>query len=106
MAIELSPVHTTNQALEDIKAHNVGNEDGGLCRGECGDTRSPGGGATRGYLQQSGRFQTKPLRGHNPGLLLCTVTPPHYRGMSIHAGHLHYPPAQENRAAFNSKLVT
>lgn len=21
----------------------------------------------------------------------CVVTPPHYRGMSIHTGHLHYP---------------
>lgn len=31
---------------------------------------------------------------------------PHYRGMSIHTGHLHYSWARENGAAFNSKLVT
>lgn len=99
MAIELSTAHTTNQALEEIKAHNVGNVDGGLSRGKCTDTRNPGGGGGGGsYKRLSSAIclvSNKALKGSQPWTPSLTLAlhgnSPHYGGMSIHAGHLHYP---------------
>lgn len=81
----------TNQALEGIKGQNVGNVDGGLSGGQRRDVRVRGG--------ESDRQAIGPVLCHSPEGVTTLVSaslrgnppPHHYRGMSIHAGHGHYP---------------